>query len=130
MNWLLKRDSDGYTPDGVFGTLTSEDGAHSFCSLEHSYLGQAKLAVGTYVCQLRMSPHLGYMVYQIMGVPDFQGQPVSYIEIHIGNTDKDSEGCVLLGLRRDHTMILGSKNAFDQFMTLQAKASEFTLVVA
>ena len=81
-----------------------------------------------------MSPKFGFEVFEILGVPDFHGKPVSFIEIHKGNYNADSDGCPMLGLSIkpiDGTtqMISQSAPAFNQFMGLQSGINEFTLVV-
>jgi hypothetical protein len=132
MNFKLNTLSAGLY--GVFGELVSEDGSAKFATLEHSYLVGAswlpKVARGkTYTCVRYNSPDHGYPVFVLQGVPPFQGAPVSYIEIHIGNYCKDSEGCILLGLRKRSGMIEDSRIAFDQFMEIQKDVDSFTLTV-
>lgn len=124
--------------DGIFGIMTMDDGTE-FETLQHAYQNDAggyspKLAPGTYTAKRRMSPHFGYEVFVLASVPNFQGRPVSYIEIHKGNYNSDSEGCILLGLSVkpvDSTtqMLSQSAPAFNQFMGLQSGSDEFTLTV-
>jgi hypothetical protein len=65
--------------------------------------GDTRIPAGTYVIKLRKegTHHLQYAkkfpgmhlgMLHLQNVPNFQ-----YILIHIGNTDKDTEGCILLG---------------------------------
>jgi hypothetical protein len=126
MNFILRRTE--YSPDGIFGNIEDESGKILFASLEHSFECQAKLPVGTYTC-VRGDHRLESMTkdfetFEITNVPGHSG-----ILFHQGNSEKDSSGCVLLGLRRDGPVILGSKLAFTQFMKLQNDCAEFTLIV-
>lgn len=45
----------------------------------------------------------------LLAVPGFEG-----IRIHAGNTDKDTEGCILVGTKRGPTSILESRIAFNE----------------
>jgi hypothetical protein len=105
---------------GIFGTLTSDDVWKCVC-LQHAYelpdgSYSAKVAPGTYTCELRYSTKLNRMVYGLLDVPPFQGIPVTDIEIHIGNTNADSEGCILLGQAIVGDAITNSKDTFEEFM--------------
>lgn len=127
MDMRLKRDS--FETAGIFGKLTSMDESCVVAAtLEHAFIYgdgiKAAMAPGVYTCKRRLSPHFGYELFQIMDVPDHD-----FIEIHRGNFNEDSEGCVLLGSTREGGMIAKSREAFDAFMKLQAGISTFTLVV-
>lgn len=134
MEFTLKRDK--YALYGIMGKLSGE--GFECETLEHAYSepGVAKpqfvpkLAPGTYKCVFHPPNRLHYDTYMVTGVPDFQGAPVNGILIHRGNYNKDSEGCILLGLERGTGCILESEKAFDKFMALLNKASEFTLTVS
>jgi hypothetical protein len=126
-----------YRADGIFGLMSMDDGTE-FDTLQHAYPDGSgyvpKLAQGTYTCVRRMSPHFGYEVFMVESVPDFQGKPVSYIEIHRGNYNADSDGCILLGLSirpidSITQMLASSAPAFNLFMGLQNGVNEFTLTV-
>jgi hypothetical protein len=119
---------------GIFGVLTCNE--FKCVTLEHAYpdvhcpgFFQPKLAPGTYTAVKRKSPKFGYNVFLIEDVPPFQGAPVQYIEIHRGNYNKDSEGCVLLGEELGTGCILESEKAFNAFMELMENADTFTLSV-
>lgn len=132
MNWKLIRQSSGLY--GIIGALTSEDGTKSFVTLEHAYPdGQGgfcpKLASGMYTCVWHDPVRLHYPTYMVTRVPAFQGAPVDGILIHRGNYNKDSEGCILVGMEKGTGCILESEKAFDQFMEIQNRAPSCTLMV-
>lgn len=58
--------------------------------------GKTAIPAGTYQLELVDSPHHGKDTLQLKGVPGFQ-----YIHIHAGNTENDTEGCVLVGFEID-----------------------------
>ena len=140
MNLTLTRNQ--YRSDGVFSTLTDENGNVVARTLDHAYDDgnggwTAKIQPGTYTCQL--GPHelegmtAPFQTFEVLNVPDFQGAPVSGILFHWGNYAKDSHGCLLLGASEvfDGTeeMVTNSRATFAQFMTLQAGIDQFTLTV-
>src|SRR4051794_23570794 len=53
--------------------------------------GISCIPAGTYLCKLRFSPKHKRDVYQVQDVPDRDN-----VEIHIGNTVDDTEGCVIV----------------------------------
>lgn len=127
MNFTLKRRE--YRPDGIFSDFVSEDGASVFVNLDHAYK-QAdgsflpKLAPGVYTFIRRFSPDHGYEVFTLPVAPNFMGCPVTWIEIHIGNFQKDSAGCTLIALAEMQApgaskMVIHSKEAFAKFIELQ-----------
>jgi hypothetical protein len=83
---------------------------------------------GTYTCKRRLSPEFGYELFEIMDVPG-----CTYIEIHVGNLQKDSKGCVCLGMGLGklgtQQMVTSSRVAFEKFMALQDGCDQFTLTV-
>lgn len=115
MNWTLKRTS--CTPFGIFSDLISEEG-HRFVTAEHSYDGQPKLGVGTYTCSFGSHMlHSGpVQTYEVLGVPGHTG-----ILFHVGNyPQNDSDGCLLLGREQQGQMILKSRDAWTEFLLLNA----------
>jgi hypothetical protein len=129
MDILLKRSS--FEDSGIYGAFTSEDGSWSCVTLEHAFPTNItgafvpKIPLGTYQCIRRLSPHFGFDVFCLVGVPDH-----AFLEIHVGNYNTDSDGCILLGATRQGNMITSSRDTFDSFMKFQAGVGSFNLVVS
>lgn len=70
---------------------------------------------GTYNVVLDQSTRFKRLMPHILNVPGFDG-----IRIHSGNTDKDTEGCILLGQTWDgkSDFIGNSRIVFDKFFIL------------
>jgi hypothetical protein len=128
-----------YRSDGIWGEIIGADGSFYF-NLEHSYPDGTgkffpKIKAGVHKCVLysklfpgQVSRH-GYDVY-VLASPDDQGH---YYEIHIGNYNCNTEGCMCIGLGRGRMsdggrMLTSSKQAFDRFMASQGGA-DFDLTV-
>lgn len=83
---------------GVFGTLDFDtpNGPQLFTA-EDEWRNNAPsiscIPVGTYPLTLRFSPHFNKQMYEVGNVPGRAG-----ILIHPGNTEEDTEGCILVGL--------------------------------
>ena len=116
-----------FTPDGIFGELVDDKGKLSLVTLEHSYDNETKLPDGTYTCLKgihKLHDNVPFEAYEVMNVPGHTG-----ILLHVGNYNKDSNGCILLGMERDGIMIKHSMIAFSKFMGLLEKEESFTLIV-
>lgn len=126
MNLTLNRTQ--HTPDGIFGELTNENGTLVFVTLEHSYDLAPKIPVGEYVCQ-RGSHRLASMVhpFETFEVTGVEGH--TNILFHMGNYNRDSEGCILVGKSVLDKMIVSSREAFDEFMEMQKGVGQFSLTV-
>lgn len=121
---------------GIFGELTCEEfPKFKLYTLEHSYKREdgtfyPKLGIGQYVCKLgehrlKFMDHT-FQTYEITGVLGHTG-----MLFHVGNYNKDSEGCVLLGSGIDlHSKaIYGSKDGFSKFIDLLGNRTQFDLMV-
>lgn len=116
-----------FTENGIFSELTDDKGKLSLVTLEHSYDNKPKLYDGTFMCVRgihRLHNNIPFETFEITGVQGHIG-----ILFHIGNYNKDSDGCVLLGMDRDNTMIQHSAIAFSKFISLLDSQQTFTLVV-
>ncbi len=132
-----------FRPDGIFGRLYNDHGVplcytleHSFAQLDGSWL--PKVAVGTYKC-VRGQHQLASMTkpfttFEVTGVPPFDGNAVTGILFHMGNFDKDSEGCILVGRnilkQADGSQIVSnSVHTFEDVMNAWSQLNEFQLVI-
>lgn len=125
---LIRRE---FREDGIFSELLDENGKIIAHTLEHSYDSKPKLYDGGFVC-VRGTHRLHNMVpfetFEITGVQGHTG-----ILFHIGNWNKDSDGCVLVGSgiaqSSQGQMITGSIQAFSEFMELLKDQDSFDLIV-
>lgn len=79
--------------DGVFFAHTLEDTCrdlHGDCS--RKVQNATCIDTGSYEVVVNHSNHFNKELPEILNVPCFEG-----IRIHGGNTDKDTEGCILIG---------------------------------
>lgn len=137
MDCFLARDLDMCLQDGIFGHLLKDDKSIFCHTIERAYLQAGlyvpKLAAGSYTCERYFSPHFGYEVFRLLNVPPFQGAAVTFIEIHIANTESDLIGCIGLGEALGHLKgvdaVLQSRHAFERFMQLQKGVNTFRLTV-
>ena len=61
----------------------------------------------------------------VLDVPGFEG-----IRIHAGNTDKDTEGCLLVGMTRATDFIGQSRLAFTALMDKLKSSTDVTITYA
>jgi len=140
MDLTLKREEN--RADGIFSTCTDTNGNTVAHCLEHAYDDgnggwMPKLANGTYTCKRSMHQLAGmtsqFETFQVMDVPDFQGNPVTNILFHSGNWQKDSSGCCLVGAGIAQSpqgqMITNSKITWQALMDLQTGLDTFQLTV-
>lgn len=75
--------------------------------------GQTAIPKGTYPLIVTFSNRFQKMLPLLVDVPGFSG-----VRIHAGNTEHDTEGCILLGLglAADSTSITNSRAAMVDFM--------------
>ncbi len=114
----------------TFGVMMVGD-KPEFVTLEESWRDNERMIScipqGRYKIKLHRSPKFG-LCYKVMDVPER-----SEILIHVGNTNADTTGCILLGQRfgpvGDRYGISGSKLAMTRFMQLMSGISEADLVI-
>ena len=110
--------------DGVYETDTLEDkdrGLRKDMPIEvirkMKVKGQTAIPSGTYNVIITYSPKYKKPMPLLLGVPGFEG-----IRIHSGNTDKDTEGCLLVGENKEVGKVLNSRAAYNRLFTKLQKA--------
>jgi Family of unknown function (DUF5675) len=105
-----------YTPHSTIGELYI-DGQFECYTLEDTVRGPGikipgatAIPIGRYQVLIDYSNRFQRNMPHVLDVPGFDG-----IRIHSGNTDKDTEGCILLGKTEGNDFIGHSKEEFDQF---------------
>lgn len=111
---LLER--EWFTDKSTIGSL-SFDGIHTCFTLEDTCRrlkvpSQTAIPSGRYEVTIDYSQRFNKLMPHILGVPQFDG-----IRIHSGNTAGDTDGCILVGLRKDTDAIYDSRKAFDIVMS-------------
>jgi len=97
-----------WTDEGIFGHLSMP--GFDCVTLENHDL---EIPTGVYPVVIYDSPKAGHPVPLLTKVP---GR--SMIEIHPGNVETDSKGCLLVGTHREGDAIVASRIAFSQLFPL------------
>ncbi len=112
INLLLIREV--FTEESTIGTLYL-NGERVADTLENPYLDNQKnissIPSGQYKVRLRLARESATRDYLHLLVQEVKDR--SYILFHIGNTAKDTRGCVLVGLSRQQDRVNNSKKAMD-----------------
>jgi len=105
--------------DGKFECYTLED-------IERDVKVKSETAIdkGTYKVILSMSNRFKKVMPLLLNVPKFEG-----IRIHSGNTNHDTEGCILVGTSRSKDFIGNSRKAFDSLMKKLKDEKEITITI-
>ena len=110
--------------NGQYFSDTLEDtdrGLKDYMSLEEirriKVFGNTCIPYGTYKVNITYSPKFKKKLPLINNVKGFEG-----IRIHSGNTNYDTQGCVLLGFNKVKGKVINSKDTVDKFINLVQKA--------
>jgi hypothetical protein len=120
---LLKRKL--FTSSGVLGELFTND-EKKFCdTLEPS---EVKILPGIYMLKKYFSPRLKIDVFHITNGDKLWNN--RYLEIHSGNSSKDTNGCILVGKRVDNLIyVTESKRTLKLLFDLLEERNDYTLTV-
>lgn len=121
MKLLLRREPS--TARSTFGVLFVDNIRECF-TLEDvvrpaKIKGQTAIPAGTYEIILNWSLRFQRMLPLLLNVPGFEG-----VRIHPGNTDADTEGCVLVGVARGRDRLERSRDAFNRLYPKLYQASK------
>ena len=108
------------TIDGVWECFTLED-------IERPVKIKSETAIprGTYKIIINQSNRFKRLLPLLLNVPNFEG-----VRIHPGNTNHDTEGCILVGRTRSNDFIGQSRKAFDTLLAKMQKAKDITLTIS
>jgi hypothetical protein len=81
--------------------------------------GCTAIPTGKYPIAYTYSPRFKKHLPLLLNVPAFEG-----VRIHSGNTHKDTEGCILLGVNRAVGKVLDSRKTMDEFLRILKPAIE------
>ena len=126
MKLTLKRNFKG--PDYTIGKLYID--GHYFCDtledtvrpIGEKIKGKTAIPAGDYKVIKSYSPRFKKILPEILDVPGFSG-----VRIHAGNTAKDTDGCLLLGLNKTKGAVLDSQTTMAYFMA--RVPNEFDLTI-
>lgn len=108
---------DNYFCDTLEDTVRDLNKNGKFDNGEKKVKGKTAIPYGTYEIKWTYSPRFKKYTPQLMNVPSFEG-----IRIHSGNSNKDTEGCLLLGKNKNVGMVLNSRATINKFYPLIKKA--------
>lgn len=106
--------------DGKFQCYTLEDVVRN-----KKIFGETAIPKGNYKVIINRSIRFGVDLPLLLNVPNYEG-----IRIHPGNTDKDTEGCILVGLAvTEQNTLASSRIAFNALMEKLKHASDINLEI-
>lgn len=117
--------------DGKYFCDTLEDTDRNLTSeMDEEYIRQQKvygktaIPSGVYQVEITYSPKFKKQMPLVKDVKGFQG-----IRIHSGNTDKDTEGCILVGKNTKVGMVTDSRKTYNALFSRLSKKDNITLQI-
>ena len=106
--------------DGLFECYTLED-------IERPVKIKAETAIpkGTYKVIINQSNRFKRLMPLLLNVPNFEG-----VRIHAGNTNHDTEGCILVGRTRSKDFIGQSRKAYEKLFKKMQAAKDISLIIS
>jgi hypothetical protein len=108
------------TIDGKFECYTLEDKER-----EVKIKCETAIPKGTYKVIINQSNRFKKLLPLLLNVPNFEG-----VRIHPGNTNHDTEGCILVGRTMSKDFIGQSRKAFETLFKKMKEAKEITLIIS
>lgn len=105
--------------DGIFECYTLEDAERPV-----KIKGETAIPKGTYRVIINESNRFKRLLPLLIDVPNFEG-----VRIHSGNSNHDTEGCILVGQTRNKNYIGQSRKAFDKLFKKMQVAKNITLTI-
>jgi hypothetical protein len=81
--------------------------------------GQTAIPLGTYIVKWTFSNRFQRYMPLVMDVPGFEG-----IRIHSGNSNADTEGCILVGENKIKGKVINSRVAVNRLYNMIQKADD------
>jgi len=108
------------TIDGKFECYTLEDKERDV-----KIKGETAIPKGTYKVIINQSNRFKKLLPLLISVPNFEG-----VRIHPGNSNHDTEGCILVGMNRSLDYITKSRKAFDSLFKKMQGAKNITITIS
>jgi len=108
------------TIDGKFECYTLEDKERDV-----KIKGETAIPKGTYKVIINQSNRFKKLLPLLIAVPNFEG-----VRIHPGNSNHDTEGCILVGINRSVDYITKSRKAFDSLFKKMQGAKNITITIS
>ncbi len=105
--------------NGVFECFTLEDTERKV-----KIKGETAIPKGTYKVIINESNRFKRLLPLLIDVPNFEG-----VRIHSGNSNHDTEGCILVGKTRNKNYIGQSRKAFDKLFKKMQVEKNITLTI-
>lgn len=97
--------------NGVWQCYTLEDCYRPGDIWKVKVAGETCIPEGKYDLTLDFSERFQRIMPHILNVPNFEG-----IRMHAGNTNADTEGCILVAMQEGEDEVMLSRKAFDALM--------------
>jgi hypothetical protein len=105
--------------NGVWECFTLEDTERKI-----KIKGETAIPKGTYRVIINESNRFKRLLPLLIDVPNFEG-----VRIHSGNSNHDTEGCILVGQTRNKNYIGQSRKAFEKLFKKIQTAKDITLTI-
>lgn len=86
--------------------------------------GETAIPKGSYKITFYNSPKFKRFLPCLLNVPNFD-----HILIHSGNTEHDTEGCILVGLHNGNGIITESRNTFRKLFALMEVEKDINITI-